>query len=114
MNITREHLELAAKAIGKKAVFRPFGGGEEVAHLVPIDAPPERNLLRYPLWMPDCAPGDAAQLAEDCKMSIDFAVCKVFFLLRMLPEKMDFGGDTGITWMQAVTLAAAEIGRAMK
>lgn len=66
------------------------------------------------LMAPDYAQADAAQLAEDCKMSIDFAVCKVFFLLRMLPEKMDFGGDTGITWTQAVTLSAAEIGRAMK
>ena len=106
MNITREHLELAAKAAGYELAWETDKPNRVFLF--------RGNLKNYEPWQPDEDIADAAQLAEDCKMSIDFAVCKVFFLLRMLPEKMDFGGDTGITWMQAVTLDAAEIGRAMK
>ena len=106
MNITREHLELAAKAAGYELDWETDKPNRVFLF--------RGNLKNYEPWQPDEDIADAAQLAEDCKMSIDFAVCKVFFLLRMLPEKMDFGGDTGITWMQAVTLDAAEIGRAMK
>lgn len=106
MNITREHLELAAKAAGYELDWETDKPNRVFLF--------RGNLKNYEPWQPDEDIADAAQLAADCKMALDFAVCKVFFLLRMLPEKMDFGGDTGITWMQAVTLAAAEIGRAMK
>lgn len=103
--ITREHLELAAKAAGYELDWEtdvpnrvhPFRGG----------------LKNYEPWQPHEDPFDSWLLAADCFMQIDFADSSVKVWIDGGPKVINFGSTAGITAMEAVTLAAAEIGRAM-
>ena len=108
MNITREHLELAAKAAGYELDWETDKPNRVFLF--------RGNLKNYEPWQPDEDIADAAQLAEDCKMSIDFYGEWVDFSVDGFKYSVKFGplSDNKETWMQAVTLAAAEIGRAMK
>lgn len=100
--ITREHLELAAKAAGKKLIE---------GRLVPPGSDPAMNLFSYPIWMPHLDSADAWQLAADCKLCIAFD--DQWVLASRYEHANTFGGTTGRTAMEAVTLAASELGRAM-
>ena len=64
MTITREHLELAAKAAGYMGV--DFSEVNEGGYAWRVS-----GQLGAP-WRPHEVKADAVQLAEDCKMSIDF------------------------------------------
>lgn len=99
--ITREHLELAAKAAGKKIEFLD---DSEFIFSAFIDGV---------YWSPHTDPADTWQLAADCEVRIDFDAKYVSYLVDERRYREPFDGDTGITAMEAVTLAAAEIGRAM-
>lgn len=108
--ITREHLELAAKAANLQSVgtARMHGDGTVMA-LELVGGP---NVVRW--WEPHTDPADAWRLAEDCAMEVNFDVEHVKVRIRGRDYVCkDFGEGTDITAMEAVTLAAAEIGRAM-
>lgn len=101
--ITREHLELAAKAAGY-AVHRGSTSGAAIRTVDGIAA----------LWRPHTDPADAWQLAADCAMEVNFDVEHVKVRTRGSDYVCQhFGEDTNRTATEAVTLAAAEIGRAM-
>lgn len=109
--ITREHLELAARAAGKRLIDGRLAYRD--GQLVHVRAIP--GLLAYPTWQPHANEADAVQLAEACKMVIDFSAGWLNYEVNGFRTSVRFGlhADNKDTWMQAVTLAAAEIGRAM-
>lgn len=96
--ITREHLELAAKAAG---------------HVCRLD---KQGFVRiqsgdtWRLWQPHIESLDTWRLAADCEMRIDFKGKYIKHSAGEFHYSDRFGG---ITAAEAVTLAAAEIGRAM-
>ena len=94
--ITREHLELAAKAAGYATSWK-----EKFSYM----AWPNNTC-----WNPHICPADAWQLAADCEMRIDFKGKYIKHSAGEFHYSDRFGG---ITAAEAVTLAAAEIGRAM-
>ena len=102
MTITREHLELAAKAAG----YAVHWGPTNKAAVRTVDG------IAY-VWQPHEDASDAVRLAEDCKLQIDFYGEWVDFRVNGFKYSVKFGplADNKETWMQAVTLAAAEIGR---
>lgn len=109
--ITREHLELAARAAGKRLIDGRLAYRD--GQLVHVRAIP--GLLAYPTWQPHANEADAWQLAEDCKMRVDFKLARVVGYSEKdedWPIVRTFG-DAGRTAMEAVTLVAAEIGRVM-
>lgn len=99
--VTREHLELAAKAAGYVCRLDKQG-------FVRI-----QNGDTWRLWQPHKDTADAWQLAADCEMRIDFDAPFIAYRQGEQWGYKGFGGTTGRTAMEAVTLAAAEIGRAM-
>ena len=104
--ITREHLELAAKAAEKHVICIPDKAtGELVVHHQP-------GAFWQP-WQPHIESLDTWRLAADCKMQVDFVGEKVQYVADGLPYIERFDSAANITAMEAVTLAAAEIGRAM-
>ena len=105
--ITREHLELAAKAAKEHVICIPDKAtGELVVHHQP-------GAFWQP-WRPYFDPADAWQLAADCAMEVNFDIEHVKVRIRGRDYVCkDFGDGIGRTAMEAVTLAAAEIGRAM-
>lgn len=105
--ITREHLELAAKAARYGAVTEDENGWFRV----------EKCRYDKPeLWNPHKDTADAWQLAADCKMTVYFDRSYVQVWYDGHQFLMTFGdtlGAKGRTAAEAVTLAASEIGRAM-
>ena len=103
--ITREHLELAAKGARYGAVTEDENGWFRV----------EKCRYDKPeLWNPHKDTADTWQLAADCKMTVDHPGKRIWFPIGLSAEGvLLFGDDVGRTAMEAVTLAAAEIGRAM-
>lgn len=104
--ITREHLELATKAAGYTGIdFSVVDAGGNAWRV--------SGHLGVP-WQPHKDPTDTWQLAADCRLNIDFDNERVFY-----PDEDDmyagiwFCKAWHCTAMEAVTLAAAEIGRAM-
>lgn len=101
--ITRKHLELAAKA-ARYAVH----WGEAIEMMIRSADGIED------IWQPHIYPADAWQLAADCRLNIDFDNERVFYQDEDdMYAGIWFCKAWHCTAMEAVTLAAAEIGRAM-
>lgn len=104
--ITREQLELAAKAANLESVgtARMHGDGTVMA-LELVGGP---YVVRW--WEPHTDPADAWQLAADCRLVLDFEEGRVFYPVEGGAVGIWFGDGVVNTALEAVTLVAAEIG----
>lgn len=92
--ITREHLELAAKAAEYTdvdfSVVDAGGYAWRVSGHLGV------------AWQPDTDPADTWQLAADCGLVIDNYLHRIeFFLPSGASKSINFGGTTGITAAEA-------------
>lgn len=107
MTITREQLELAALAAGKRVAMAAIGRNEFDA----IDAD------TLTVWRPHTDIGDAARLALQLGMWVNRGMASACYQMRGIERIADHDGtqpDMERAYCEAITLCAAEIGRRMK
>lgn len=109
----RELLEMAAKAAGKKLMFRPHDPPRDVTGLHEL-----ANVCAAPVWNPLENDGDALRLAVKLQLQIRPNGYDVMVVARLpshiaVAEACDHKDPCAAT-RRAIVRAAAEIGRGMK
>jgi hypothetical protein len=97
MTITRKDLEYAAKACGIKGAYNEDRGMYSTTY--------------FQWWAPHNDEADCWRMCRQLRLNIDWSweyVCR-----SRDDDVVEFGNDTGLTDMEAATLVAAQIGRAL-
>ena len=109
MTVTREHLELAALAAGKRIIMAPIG--RDTFEALDVD-----TLMA---WRPHLDDGDAARMAVRLDMDVAMYRSHVSATHGSLsswirPKHDGTEPDKLRAWREAVTLCAAAVGERMK
>jgi hypothetical protein len=109
----KQILELAAKAAGIKLVFDPHGLPRNCT-----DMEPAMNIFAAKLWNPLEDDGDALRLAAKLRLDICRPFAETKFVCVWVDHLSDWieepeGTDACAAHRRVITLAAAEIGKAM-
>jgi len=118
MTITRETLELAAKAAGYEVKFADCCGKTIAVMREKVAS----HLTAVRDWNPEHDDGDSARMRTDLSLNVDFDVDDVAAVLanrgmyggRAFERYADHNNDKHAALRYATLMVAAEIGRRMK